>query len=114
MRGNFVLLARTFTRKLVPRSKPTLPTTSASPLPPAPPPPPATGGNFLDVVKEGFAFGVGSAVARSVVNSVMDGVGGMFGGGGGAPPPPSDTFQHDYTNSNSKQNEEEAEEDDDF
>jgi hypothetical protein len=45
--------------------------------PPAyPPPPPAPGGGgLMQVVAEGFSFGIGSAIARSLVDS-------MFGGGG--------------------------------
>jgi hypothetical protein len=33
-------------------------------------------GSFADVVKQGFAFGVGSSVAHGIIGS-------MFGGGGG-------------------------------
>lgn len=65
--------------------------------PPAPPPPPAAGGGggFLSTVAEGFSFGIGTALARSLVDSVMGSMGGGGGGndsGGGAdaaaPPPP--------------------------
>jgi hypothetical protein len=55
----------------------------------------------MGMIAEGFAFGVGSSIARSVVGSVFDSFGGGGGSSEGAPPPPpaappSDSFTHDY------------------
>ncbi len=50
----------------------------------------------MGAVAEGFSFGIGSAIARNLVNS-------MWPGGGSEPPlppppapPPADTFEHSY------------------
>ena len=115
MRASIFTLARTFTRKLVPRAPSTLPTvqqgqnTAPTGLPgqntpPAVPGPPQGGGGLMDIVKEGFAFGVGSAIARTMVGGLFDSVGGMMGAGS-PPPPPAESFQHDYKKDDEQQEE---------
>ena len=106
MKASLISLARQFTRKLVPRGPSTLPTvqqgqnTAPTGIPGQQNTPPALpqapqGGGLMDMVKEGFAFGVGSAIARTMVGGLFDSVGGMMGAG--APPPAdSSAFQHDY------------------
>ncbi len=117
---------RTFKRRLAPTTAPAVRSADAPPpaaagaapgsvglpadaLPPAP-----GGGGLMGVVAEGFAFGVGSAIARSVVGSAMDGLGGLFGGGdsggGGVDasppppplPPPADSFEKSWFDDDDK------------
>lgn len=91
MRPSLPLLVRKFTRKLLPA-----PSTALSRRAPAAAPPqqhqpasPPAAGSLMDTVKEGFAFGIGSAIARSVVGSIFSSFGGGDAGGGGDAPPPA-------------------------
>jgi hypothetical protein len=87
-------------RRRVDASEPSAPSSRNVPArtdgapPPAQPPPPAPGGGggLLATVAEGFSFGIGAALARSMVDSVMGSMGGGDSGGGAdaATPPPSE------------------------
>ena len=95
MRATAILSVRKFTRKLLPtpstalarKASPSAPQQQqAQQPPPAPYAPPQQ--SLFDVVKEGMAFGVGSAIARNIVGSLWPGGGFGGGGGGGDAPPP--------------------------
>ena len=90
MQRTLVLFARKFAaprKQLVPtRHAPSQLSQQQQPSSPPAPVAPTTGGSLMDVVKEGFAFGIGSAIARNVVGSLWPG--GGFGGGETPPPPP--------------------------
>ncbi len=108
MRRTSILAARAFKRRLIPNGQGALTQTNQrSAVAPSSPPPSAVssvgtpgGGGFMGAIAEGFAFGVGSSIARSMVGSLWPG-----GGGGDSapssstPPPPTDNnggFSHNY------------------
>ena len=108
MRRTSILAARAFKRRLVDGRSALAPTTQSTRSAVTPPPQnqssvgptgtPAAGG-FMGAIAEGFAFGVGSSIARSMVGSLWP-----SGGGGGdstsatppAPPPDNSGFSHNY------------------
>jgi hypothetical protein len=107
------LLARTFKRRLLPANgsdaalaaKDTSAGTSAlapgaAPASSVGAPAASGGGGFMGMIAEGFAFGVGSSIARNVVGSLWPGGGGGVGVAPAAPPPPPPAdgsgFSHNY------------------
>ncbi len=107
-----ILLARTFKRRLLPTtasvpatSAPTGTSSGSALAPGAAPassvgaPVAAGGGGLMGMIAEGFAFGVGSSIARNVVGSLWPGGGGGEGAAPPAPPPPpadGSGFSHNY------------------
>jgi hypothetical protein len=79
--------SRSFHTTARPRLPPPPPPKPSLPLPPpvvyTPPPPPT----FGQTIKEGIAFGIGTSIARNVVDSVANKLGSAFQQGPGTPKP---------------------------